>query len=199
MCTQYSPNQYTNKAVCILLGDYDVQKNLPFSIIMTVTKTIQSSHHISFKHSHLHYPPQSPTSFLLFRFHYANFVFPSYLLYACYMPHVYYLPCYNYVNIWWTVTDMKLTTESSAPLYSYLPLTSNILLTTLLSQTLSLFFSCCKTPNFTPTQNDSNNVSSTAQYMQHSELNSNKYCLNLSCSFSQDHGPSQILSVFNIS
>ena len=46
MCTQYSPNQYTNKAVCILLGDYDVQKNLPFSIIMTVTK--QSNPPITF-------------------------------------------------------------------------------------------------------------------------------------------------------
>jgi len=33
---------------------------------------------------------------------------------------------------------MKLTTESSESLYSYLPLTSNILLTTLLSQTLNL-------------------------------------------------------------
>jgi len=33
---------------------------------------------------------------------------------------------------------MKLTTESFASLYSYLPLTSNILLTTLLSQPLNL-------------------------------------------------------------
>jgi len=33
---------------------------------------------------------------------------------------------------------MKLTTESSASLYCYLPLISNILLTTLPSQTLSL-------------------------------------------------------------
>ena len=109
------------------------------------------------------------------------------------MPHVYYLPCYDFVNnIWWTVTDMKLTKEYSAPLYSYLTLTSNILLTPpALTNPQSVFFSWCKTPNFTPTQNDSNNVSSTAQYMQQSELNSNKYCLNLSCSLSQDHGPSQ--------
>jgi len=55
------------------------------------------------------------------------------------MPHMNYWPCYDYVNnIWWRVTDMKLTTESSESLYSYLPLTSNILLTTLLSQTLNL-------------------------------------------------------------
>ena len=33
---------------------------------------------------------------------------------------------------------MKLTTKSSAPLYSYLPLTSNILLNTMLSQTHNL-------------------------------------------------------------
>jgi len=36
---------------------------------------------------------------------------------------------------------MKLTTESSASLYSYLPLTSNILLNNLLSQTLNLYSS----------------------------------------------------------
>ena len=54
---------------------------------------------------------------------------------------IYYLPCYDYVNnTCWTETDMKLTTESSASLHSYLPLTSNILLTTLLSQTLNLCF-----------------------------------------------------------
>jgi len=34
-----------------------------------------------------------------------------------------------------------------------------------------------------------NNVSFTDQYMQHSELNGSKYCLNLSCSFFQDRGP----------
>ena len=51
---------------------------------------------------------------------------------------MYYLPCYDYVyNMWWTVTYMKLTTQSSALLYSYIPLTSNIL-TTMLSQTLCL-------------------------------------------------------------
>jgi hypothetical protein len=86
-------------------------------------------------------------------------------------------------------------------------------LTTLLSQTLNLcsphhpaltnpqsvFFSWCKTPNFTPTQNDSNNVSSISQYMQHSELTCSKYCLNLSCSLIQDHGPYQISLGFNIS
>jgi len=74
---------------------------------------------------------------------------------------------------------MKITTESSAPLYTYLPLISNSLLSTLLLQILSL----CSSPNFTPTQNNSNNVSSIAKYMQHSELNGNKCCLNLFCSF----------------
>ena len=52
---------------------------------------------------------------------------------------MYYLPCYDYVNnTRWRVTDMKLTTQSSAPLYSYLPLTSNVLLNTLLSQARNL-------------------------------------------------------------
>ena len=68
-----------------------------------------------------------------------NFVSSSALLYACYTQHIYHLPCYNYVNnIRQRVTDMKLTTQSSAPLYSCLPLTSNILLNTLLSQTHNL-------------------------------------------------------------
>ena len=55
------------------------------------------------------------------------------------MPQIYYLPCYDYVNnTLWRVTVMTLTTESSAFLYSYLPVTPNILLATLLSQTLNL-------------------------------------------------------------
>ena len=98
------------------------------------------------------------------------------------MTHIYYLPCYDFVNnIWWRVPDMNLTTESSASLYSYLPLTSNIPLTIPLSQTLHLCSSLDTTPTFTPTQNDRNNVSFTEQYMQHSELKGDKYCLHLSC------------------
>jgi len=98
---------------------------------------------------------------------------------------MYYLPCYDYVNnIWWTVTVMKLTTESSASLYSYLPPTPNILLTTLYYTHLqSVFFSWCKTPNFTPTQNERRNISFTDKYIQHYELNGRKYCVNLFCSF----------------
>jgi aminoglycoside N3'-acetyltransferase len=56
--------------------------------------------------------------------------------------YMYYLPSYEYVNnIWWRVTDMNLTAKSFATLYSYLPLTSNILLSTLLSQNINLFSS----------------------------------------------------------
>jgi len=76
---------------------------------------------------------------------------------------------------------MNLTTETSASLYSCLPLTSNIPLTTPLSQTLHMCSSLDTTPTFTPTQNDRNNVSFTDQYMQHSELKGDKYCLHLSC------------------
>ena len=117
------------------------------------------------------------------------------------MPNKYYHSCYHYINyIWWTVSDMKLTAESSASLYSYIPLTSNILLTNLLSQNpQSVFLPWCKTPNFTPTQNERNNVNFVYQYMQHSKLNWSKYCLKLSCSPFQNHGPSQISSAFNIS
>jgi hypothetical protein len=99
---------------------------------MTLTQTIQSSHHISFKHWHLHYPPKAPMWFLLFRFTKHNWYSLLYYMHAtCHI--MYYVN-----NIWWRVTDMKLTTEPSAPLYSYLPLTSNILLTTLLLQTHSV-------------------------------------------------------------
>ena len=63
----------------------------------------------------------------------------SSLPHACYMPHIYYLPCYDCGhNICWWVTDIKLTTENSASLYSYLPLTSNIFPTTLLSESCNL-------------------------------------------------------------
>ena len=56
------------------------------------------------------------------------FFFPICMLHAT----MYYLPCCDYVNnIWWRVTDMKFTIVSSASLYSYLPLTSNIPLTNL--------------------------------------------------------------------
>jgi hypothetical protein len=57
------------------------------------------------------------------------------------MTHMYHLSSANYVNIWWTVTVMLLITEHSTSLCFYLPLTSNILLTTLLSITLNLFSS----------------------------------------------------------
>ena len=114
------------------VGDYEEQKNLPLALTMTLTKTIQSFHHISFKHWYLYYPPEAPTWFLLFRFSTQN---------LCSLLHYMHATChimYYVNNICWTVTDMKLTTESSAPLYSYLPLTSNILLATLLLQTHSM-------------------------------------------------------------
>jgi len=83
---------------------------------------------------------------------------------------------------------MKLTTESSPSHIKYSPHHPA------LTNPQSVLFSWHKTPNFTPTQNDRNNVSLTDEYMQHSELKGSKYCLHLSCSFFQDHGPSHILS-----
>ena len=47
----------------------------------------------------------------------------------------------------------------------------------------SVFFSWHKAPNFTPTQNDRNNVNFIDENMQYPELNGSKYCLNLPCSF----------------
>ena len=106
---------------------------------------------------------------------------PSFITICMLHDMSFYFPLYDYVNnTRWTVTDTKLTTGSPASLYSYLHLTPNILLITLLSQNpQSLFFPWHKTPNFTPTQNDKNNVTCAYQYMQHSELNGSKYCLNL--------------------
>ena len=137
------------------VGDYNVQKNPSLTLIISLTTTIQSFHPISFKHPLLHYTPESHTWFLLFRF-------PKQTLYSfllnymqCYMTHIYYLLCYDYVNnIWWRVAYMKLTTESSAPLYSY-PLSHQIFSTPPCSHKPSWH----KTPNFTPTQNGRNNVS----------------------------------------
>ena len=99
------------------VADYYVQKNPTLTLTMSLKSTIQSGSHICLKQG--------------------NYVFPP-LRYAWYTTHIYYLPSYDYVNNnWWTETDMKLTTETFASLYSYLPLTSNIL-NTLLSQTLNL-------------------------------------------------------------
>jgi hypothetical protein len=53
----------------------------------------------------------------------------------------------------------------------FLPLTSNILLTTLLTKTLDVLFSSCKKPSFTPTQNDRNNINFKDKNMKHSEEN----------------------------
>ena len=135
MWAQYSLYQYTNEVFSVLWGDYDVQKNPPLILIISQTKTIKSSHPITFKHWPLNYPPKR---FPLFRF--STQTLHSLLLYYMHATcHMCYHPCYNYVNnIWWRVTDMKLIAEYSASLYSYLPLTTNILHTTLLSQTLNL-------------------------------------------------------------
>jgi hypothetical protein len=97
----------------------------------------------------LHYPPKSPNWFLLFRF--SRIALYSLFLYYMHATcHIMY-----YVNnIWWRLTDMKLTTESSAHLYSYLPVTSSILLTTLLTQTLNLCSSLDIRHHISHTQND---------------------------------------------
>ena len=135
MWTQYSLYNILTKLSVYCVGGYDVQKNPPLTLTMSLKKTIQSFQPISFKHWILHYPPLYSKWFPLFRF--AKHTLYSFLLF--YMPHIHYLPCYIYVNnIWWRITDMKLTTQSSAPLYSYRPLIPNILLTTLLLQTLNL-------------------------------------------------------------
>jgi hypothetical protein len=138
MLTKYSLNIPTELSVCFV-AHYNVQKNPPITLTMNLTNTIQSSHPISFKHSLLHYPPLSPKFYLLYTFSKQTLYYL--LLYHMHaIWHTYYLPSTIYINIWWSVTVFKLTTQSSTYLCSYLPLTSNILLTTL-SQTLYLFSS----------------------------------------------------------
>ena len=66
MWTQYSLNQYTNKVVCVFCWRLSWTEEPSTHSYMALTKTIQSSHHISSKHWHLHYPPQSPMWFLMF-------------------------------------------------------------------------------------------------------------------------------------
>ena len=59
-------NMQTNLSeYCV--ADYDVQKNPPLSII-SLTKTIQSSQPISFKHQTSYYPPKSSKQLILLRF-----------------------------------------------------------------------------------------------------------------------------------
>jgi len=68
MWTQYSQNQYSNKAVCVLFCRLLCTKEPPLTLTMSLTKTIKSSHPIFFKHWLLNYHPKSPKCFLLFRF-----------------------------------------------------------------------------------------------------------------------------------
>jgi hypothetical protein len=148
------------------VADYYLQNNPQLTFIMSLTKTIQTCSHISFKHWLILHSVRSPKWLPLLRF--PTETLYSLLQYSMHATwHVLYFPLYDYVNInGWTVTDMKLTTESSASLYSYLHLTPNIFLTTLHSQNpQSAFFPWHKTPNFTPTQNDRSNVTFVYQYM----------------------------------
>ena len=57
--TKHSLNIPTQLSVCFV-GGYDVQKNPPITLIMNLTKTIQSSHPISFKHRLSQYTLLSP-------------------------------------------------------------------------------------------------------------------------------------------
>jgi hypothetical protein len=146
---------------------------------MSLTKTIEICRHMSFKHWLLHHSVRSLKWFLHFR--YCTETLYSLLHFYMHSTwYVLYFPLYDYVNnTRWTVTDTKLTTESSASPYSYLHPSPNILLIILLSQNpQSVVFSWHKTPNFTPTRNDRNNVSFVYQYMKHSELNGSKFSPN---------------------
>jgi len=75
----------TNLSV-YFVADYYVQKNPTLTLKMSLKNSIQFGSHICFKEG--------------------NFLFPP-VRYAWNMTHIYYLPCYNYVNnSWWTETDM---------------------------------------------------------------------------------------------
>ena len=118
------------------VGDCNVQKNPPLTLIKSLPKKsnppIQLLSNTDFNIIFLSIPSGSSSSGFLSQI-YIPFFFTIRML------HIYHLPSYDYVrNSLRTVTDMKLTTQSSAPLYSYLPLTSNVLLNTLLSQTHNL-------------------------------------------------------------
>ena len=106
------------------VADFYLQNNPPLTFTMSLTKTIQTCSHISFKHTLLLNSLRSPKWFPQFRFPMETlYSLLHYSMHATW--HVLYFPLYDYVNInRWTVTDMKLTTESSASLYFYLPLTS---------------------------------------------------------------------------
>ena len=107
--------EYNNRVVSCFVGDYNVQKNPPITLTMNLNKTIQSSHPISFRHSHLHYPPLSLKWFLLGRFSKT----PLYYILLYHMHATWHICIVllsdNYVNIWWKVTDMKNNSHPSVP------------------------------------------------------------------------------------
>jgi hypothetical protein len=87
--------------------------------------------------------PSTPTSFnwsLPFRFPNESTACISQLSHPCYMPHPSYPPAFDHPNkIWWSVQVMKLLIMQSSPTTSSL-LGTNILLSTLFSDTLNPCF-----------------------------------------------------------
>ena len=90
---------------------------------------------------------------------------------------------------------MNLKTVSSAPLYSHLPLTSNVLLTTLLSQTLNLYSSRDATHQNSHPHKVTGTMSilhsRTVSWIQiTSEARNNEYLLNVNNILQKDKGNS---------
>ena len=122
--------EYTNKFLCVLYWRLQCTQessshsyhepninnpNFPSYFFQTLTLTLPS-----------HLPSGSSCSVFVSK--------NSSLPHACYMTRMYFLPS---INICWRVTVMKLTTQSSTSLCSYLPLTSNIPLIIPLTLTLN--------------------------------------------------------------
>jgi hypothetical protein len=185
MLTQYSLYPYTNKAVCVLLQITMQRRNPPLTLTIPLTQPNPPTQPRS--NTHITLPSQAVPPVHVFQ---PNSVPP--LLSPRYMPHMYCLTCYHYANnTSWTVTHMKLTTNPSASLYSY-PLSHKHYPPPYRKPSISVPLLLQHT-KFHTTQNNSNNVSSTDHYMQHSELNCTNCWLNISCLFVFR----QILSVFN--
>jgi len=131
MWTKNPQNRYTNKVMCVLCWRLKwTEGPSSLSLIMTIMKTIKSS--TIFLSNTAFYIillslPRNPS--------YSGFLSkhcPLLFMYACYVPYAHYPPSTNYVNNnWCTITVMKLTTESSAALFSYTNLISGKLWHTL--------------------------------------------------------------------
>ena len=150
-CTFY---RYTNKAVCVLSCRLLCAEQPSTHPYREPNKNNPTCSQISFKHRLLYHSLRYARWFNLFRFPKETlYSLLQYWMHATW--HVLYFPfCDYFNNTWRTVTDMKLTTEFSTSIYSYLPSTKYTPRNPPVKNPKSVFCAWSKKPIYKPTQND---------------------------------------------